>query len=167
MTRPTSAAASSAKTARRVGFEVLARKLSGVEPGPPRLGARVCRRRLDEGDALEHEGDGEHGIRPEVRRLRLLVAEGRDAVPDRHDRAGAEQPEGREHRPDVGLAPVAEGVRPASRGFAARRSAMSRKTSLPASAHECAASATIEADPVNDRGDRLRDSNRGRWLRVR
>ena len=37
----------------------------------------------------------------------------------------------------------------ASAGFSARRSAMTRNTSLPASAHEWAASATIEAEPVS------------------
>ncbi|SPD88361.1 protein of unknown function [Micropruina glycogenica] len=37
----------------------------------------------------------------------------------------------------------------ASRGRSERRSAISRNTSLPASAHECDASATIEAEPVN------------------
>lgn len=38
---------------------------------------------------------------------------------------------------------------PSSAGFAERRSAMRRNTSLPVSAHECAASATIEAEPVS------------------
>jgi hypothetical protein len=37
---------------------------------------------------------------------------------------------------------------PSSAALAERRSATSRKTSLPVSAHECAASATSDAEPV-------------------
>ena len=58
-----------------------------------------------------------------------------------------EQPDRSEQRPHVDLAAVTERVR-SSAGFAARRCAMSRNTSLPVSAHECAASASIDADPV-------------------
>ena len=67
---------------------------------------------------------------------------------DRHRGTGDEQAERREQRPDVGL--PAEAQRVLGLGRAPDRLfAIIRKISLPVSAQECAASATIDAEPVS------------------
>ena len=70
-----------------------------------------------------------------------------DAVRDRYRSAGHEQADRGEQRPHVGFPAVTERVGAIGRRRE-RRLAISRKTSLPESAHECAASATSDADPV-------------------
>ncbi len=80
-----------------------------MDPSLERAGLRL-RQRLQERRSLQHERDREHRIGPAVGRRLAFAVEGLDAVPDRHHGADGEQPEGREHRPDVARPAVAEPV---------------------------------------------------------
>ena len=144
---PSSAEKSSKKTARRVGLEVWLTKCSGCSPQRLRRAVDLARG-LDERDALEHERDRQHDVVDRVADLAGLAEQLADPVPDRDDGAGREEPEGRHQRPDVRRPAVAARVRRRRAASRPRFSAISRNTSLPVSAHECAASATIAAEPV-------------------
>ncbi|MDX6335184.1 MAG: hypothetical protein QOG05_2524, partial [Streptosporangiaceae bacterium] len=102
---------------------------------------------LQEGDCLENERDGQHDVPDDEVAARFRRDDFLDAARDGHCGAGHEQPERGEQRPDVGFAAMTERVREVG-GRRDRRLAISRKTSLPASAQECAASARSDADPV-------------------
>ena len=114
--------------------------------------------RPQKGDPLEHEGKRQHHVADDKVRRRLGRDQLLDSVRDRNGGAGHEQAERREQGPDVRLAPVAEWMRTVGRSVD-RRLATSRNTSLPVSAQECAASASIDADPVTHGRDRLRHSD--------
>jgi hypothetical protein len=103
--------------------------------------------RAQERHALEDEGDPEHDVRHGEVVRRLGMQQLLDPVRDRHRCPGHEDAHAGQQRPDVRLAPMTERVRGVG-GRPALRLAMTRNTSLPVSAHEWAASASIDADAV-------------------
>ena len=107
MTRPISAAASSANTARVVGSDVLSAWVM-----TSRFTADASFRelfvRLPERDAFEDERDAEDGVGDTEVGGRFGMEQFLDAVGDRDTRAECKQSEGGEHRPDVCLPAVPE-----------------------------------------------------------
>jgi hypothetical protein len=71
--------------------------------------------RTEEGDPFEHERHAEHDVSDHEVRRRFGPEELLHAVGHRHRGSRHEQPERREQRPDVGLPPVTEWVRPVGR----------------------------------------------------
>ena len=156
MRMPTSAAASSKNTARTVGSEV-SRTWSSRSRSCVAAARFACR------DACRNEIPSSTNDTASTTYATMKSPAGsglrqlRDAVRDRHPRAHREQPDRREQRPHVDLAAEARAGAPCPGGLAARRCAMIRKISLPVSAHECAASASIDADAVTTAAARLGD----------
>ena len=146
MTKPIRAAESSANTARSVGSEVTSTYSirSRCTDSASGLAWRTdCRNEIP-----SRTNDTASTTYPTAKWLgRLRVNELVDAVRDRHRGAGHKQPDRGEQRPHVRLPAMAERMRGVRRA-AGPPFGDQQEDLLPVSAHECAASATSDADPV-------------------
>jgi hypothetical protein len=101
----------------------------------------------NERSPFENEGNRQDGISDKKVRCFLRFDQLLDATPDRHNRAGGEESNAANIDQTYASRPNPIGCR-LSGSRSDRRSATTRKISLPASAQECAASASIDADEV-------------------
>ena len=113
-----------------------------------RLAARACRDDCRNDAPSSRNATRQHDV-ADRDSPRPAPGRSRSRIPCLIDTAApaTNKPERREQRPDVDLPPVAQSDARRRRAAAPRRLAISRKIWLPVSAQECAASATIDADP--------------------